>query len=121
VVDDSLSVRQSMAQVMHDAGYEVSTARDGLDALGQVQRSRPDILLVDLEMPRMNGLELATALRNDSATRTLPIVMITSRFTGRHQQLAREAGVDAFLTKPYSEDHLLGVVEGLLGREVAVG
>lgn len=121
VVDDSLSVRQSMAQLMHDAGYEVSTARDGLDALGQVQRSRPDILLVDLEMPRMSGLELATALRNDSATRTVPIVMITSRFTDRHQQLAREAGVDAFLTKPYSEDHLLGVVEGLLGQEVAVG
>lgn len=120
VVDDSVSVRQSMEQLMHDAGYEVSTARDGLDALGLVQRSRPDILLVDLEMPRMNGLELTTALRNDRATRTLPIVMITSRFTDKHQQLARQAGVDAFLTKPYSEDHLLGVVEGLLMREAVV-
>jgi chemotaxis protein histidine kinase CheA len=120
VVDDSVSVRQSMEQLMHDAGYEVSTARDGLDALGMVQRSRPDILLVDLEMPRMNGLELTTALRNDPATRTLPIVMITSRFTDKHQQLAVEAGVDAFLTKPYSEDHLLGVMEGLLMKEVVV-
>ena len=117
IVDDSVSVRQAMEQLMHDAGYEVSTARDGLEALGAVQRHRPDILLVDLEMPRMNGLELATALRNDSATRALPIVMITSRFTDKHQQLAMEAGVDAFLTKPYSEDQLLAVMERLLVKE----
>jgi chemosensory pili system protein ChpA (sensor histidine kinase/response regulator) len=120
VVDDSVSVRQSMEQLMHDAGYEVSSARDGLDALGMVQRHRPDILLVDLEMPRMNGLELTTALRNDPATRSLPIVMITSRFTDKHHQLAMEAGVDAFLTKPYSEDHLLGVMERLLMKEGVV-
>lgn len=121
IVDDSVSVRQAMEQLMQDAGYEVSTARDGLEALGAVQRHRPDILLVDLEMPRMNGLELATALRNDGVTRALPIVMITSRFTDKHQQLAMEAGVDAFLTKPYSEDQLLAVMERLLVKEAVAG
>jgi chemotaxis protein histidine kinase CheA len=114
VVDDSVSVRRTMEQLMQDSGYEVVTARDGVDALGAVQRRAPDIVLVDLEMPRMNGLELTSALRNRSATKTTPVVMITSRFTDKHRQLANDAGVNAFLTKPYSEDLLLNTMDGLL-------
>ena len=114
VVDDSVSVRRTMEQLMQDSGYEVVTARDGVDALGAVQLRAPDIVLVDLEMPRMNGLELTSALRNRSATKTTPVVMITSRFTDKHRQLANDAGVNAFLTKPYSEDLLLNTIDGLL-------
>jgi chemosensory pili system protein ChpA (sensor histidine kinase/response regulator) len=116
VVDDSVSVRRTMEQLMHDSGYEVLTARDGVDALGVVQSRAPDIVLVDLEMPRMNGLELTSALRNRSATKATPVVMITSRFTDKHRQLASDAGVDAFLTKPYSEDLLLHTMDDLLRR-----
>ncbi|RZI83068.1 MAG: hybrid sensor histidine kinase/response regulator [Rubrivivax sp.] len=114
VVDDSVSVRRTMEQLMQDSGYEVVTARDGVDALGAVQLRAPDIVLVDLEMPRMNGLELTSALRNRSATKATPVVMITSRFTDKHRQLATDAGVNAFLTKPYSEDLLLNTMDGLL-------
>lgn len=114
VVDDSVSVRRTMEQLMHDSGYEVLTARDGVDALGVVQSRSPDIVLVDLEMPRMNGLELTSALRNRLATKATPVVMITSRFTDKHRQLASDAGVNAFLTKPYSEDLLLNTMDGLL-------
>ncbi len=114
VVDDSVSVRRTMEQLMHDSGYEVLTARDGVDALGVVQSRAPDIVLVDLEMPRMNGLELTSALRNRQATKATPVVMITSRFTDKHRQLASDAGVNAFLTKPYSEDLLLNTMDGLL-------
>jgi chemotaxis protein histidine kinase CheA len=114
VVDDSVSVRRTMEQLMHDSGYEVLTARDGVDALGVVQQRSPDIVLVDLEMPRMNGLELTSALRNRAETKATPVVMITSRFTDKHRQLATDAGVNAFLTKPYSEDLLLNTMDGLL-------
>ncbi len=116
VVDDSVSVRRTMEQLMHDSGYEVVTARDGVDALGVVQNRAPDIVLVDLEMPRMNGLELTSALRNRDATKETPVVMITSRFTDKHRQLANDAGVNAFLTKPYSEDLLLNTMDGLLTK-----
>jgi len=114
VVDDSVSVRRTMEQLMQDSGYEVVTARDGVDALGAVQLRAPDIVLVDLEMPRMNGLELTSALRNRQATKATPVVMITSRFTDKHRQLADDAGVNAFLTKPYSEDLLLTTIDSLL-------
>jgi chemotaxis protein histidine kinase CheA/CheY-like chemotaxis protein len=114
IVDDSVSVRRTMEQLMQDTGYDVISARDGIDALGTLQRRTPDIVLVDLEMPRMNGLELTNALRNRAETKATPVVMITSRFTEKHKKLAEEAGVNAFLTKPYSEEQLLGTMERLL-------
>jgi chemotaxis protein histidine kinase CheA/CheY-like chemotaxis protein len=114
IVDDSVSVRRTMEQLMQDTGYDVISARDGIDALGTLQRRTPDIVLVDLEMPRMNGLELTNALRNRAETKATPVVMITSRFTDKHKKLAEEAGVDAFLTKPYSEEQLLGTMGRLL-------
>ncbi len=116
IVDDSVSVRRTMEQLMQDAGYEVVSARDGVDALGVVHSRTPDIVLVDLEMPRMDGLQLTSALRNQAATKATPVVMITSRFTDRHRLLAEEAGVNAFLTKPYSEEHLLNTMQALLDR-----
>jgi chemotaxis protein histidine kinase CheA/ActR/RegA family two-component response regulator len=116
IVDDSVSVRRTMEQLMQDAGYEVIAARDGLDALTMLEHRTPQVALVDLEMPRMNGLELTKAMRNRTQTRSTPVVMITSRFTDRHRALAQEAGVNAFLTKPYTEETLLNLVDELLTK-----
>lgn len=117
VVDDSLSVRRSLATLLADSGFEVDTAVDGLDALRIVESRSPDVLLVDLEMPRMNGLELSSYLRKREATRQLPIIMITSRSTERHRAMAESAGIDTLLTKPYSDDELLGLIAHYIGEQ----
>jgi chemosensory pili system protein ChpA (sensor histidine kinase/response regulator) len=106
VVDDSLSARRTLALVITDAGYEARTAVDGLDAIEAIEERIPDLILLDLEMPRMNGLELAAHLRADEETRDIPIVMVTSRSTAKHREQAHTAGIDAFITKPYQEDEL---------------
>jgi len=115
-VDDSLSARRSLAQFVQDAGLEVRTARDGLEAVEMIKKKRPDIILADLEMPRMNGLELAAHLRANQATRDLPVIMITSRSTDKHRREAEAMGVNAYLTKPFVEDELLGHIKKLLQR-----
>ncbi|MBN9430453.1 MAG: response regulator, partial [Burkholderiales bacterium] len=79
---------------------------DGVEALEHAQRRAPALVLADLEMPRMNGVELVRALRARAETRDVPVIMITSRSSDKHRQLALEAGVDVFLTKPYTEDVL---------------
>jgi chemosensory pili system protein ChpA (sensor histidine kinase/response regulator) len=114
VVDDSLSARRSLAQFMEDAGFEVHTARDGLEAIGIIHAKRPDILLVDLEMPRMNGLELTSHVRANDVTNDLPVIMITSRSTEKHRQEADRVGVNVYLTKPFAEDELLEHVNAIL-------
>jgi CheY-like chemotaxis protein len=106
VVDDSLSARRTLAQVIADAGFEARTAVDGLDAIDAIEERTPDLILLDLEMPRMNGLELAAHLRADEQTQEIPIVMVTSRSTAKHREQAHAAGIDAFITKPYQDDEL---------------
>lgn len=106
-VDDSLSARRSLAQFIQDAGFEVRTARDGLEAIDLINKKIPDLILLDLEMPRMNGLELTSHLRANATTHQLPIIMITSRSTDKHRREAETVGVNAYLTKPYVEDELL--------------
>ena len=115
-VDDSLSARRSLAQFIQDAGFEVRTARDGLEAIEAINRRKPDLILADLEMPRMNGLELTAHLRANSATHHLPIIMITSRSTDKHRREAEAMGVNAYLTKPFVEDELLDHMHQLLSR-----
>lgn len=114
VVDDSISARRTLAQIVRDAGYEVRTAKDGLEAATLIEKRCPDILLTDLEMPRMNGIELASHVRGNPASADLPVIMVTSRSTEKHRQLAHSAGVDVYLTKPFSEDQLLQHVHDLL-------
>lgn len=121
VADDSLSVRRALEQLMQDAGFEVETARDGFEALAAIQAKPTHALLVDLEMPRMNGLEVARNLRNQSATRDLPVIMITSRATDRHQAMAAEAGVTRMLGKPFSEDSLVALVRELIAGSANAG
>ncbi len=113
-VDDSLSARRSLAQFAQDAGFEVRTARDSLEAIEIIKGKRPDLVLADLEMPRMNGLELTAHLRANQATHTLPVIMITSRSTEKHRREAETTGVNVYLTKPFMEDELLGHIHRLL-------
>lgn len=116
VADDSLSVRRALEQLMQDAGFEVATARDGFEALAEIQARPTHALLVDLEMPRMNGLELTRNLRTHADTRDLPVVMITSRATDKHQAMAEQAGVTRMLGKPFSEDSLVALVRELIAE-----
>jgi chemotaxis protein histidine kinase CheA len=114
VVDDSVSARKSLATFLKDTGYEVATAIDGLDALNQIRKNPPDLILTDLEMPRMTGIELSAAVRSHQNTLAIPIIMITSRSTDKHREEADAAGVSAYLTKPWTESGLLSSVESLL-------
>ncbi len=113
VVDDSLSARRSLVHFMQDAGFEVRQARDGIEAMDLIKAHVPDIVISDLEMPRMNGLELVGHLRADAGTAGLPFIMITSRAAARHQREALAAGANLYLTKPYSEDQLLEEIRRL--------
>ncbi|MDG4553057.1 MAG: response regulator [Candidatus Competibacter sp.] len=113
-VDDSLSARRSLAQFAQDAGFDVRTARDGLEAIEVIKNKRPDLVLADLEMPRMNGLELTAHLRANQTTHNLPVIMITSRSTAKHRHEAEAVGVDTYLTKPFMEDELLEQIHRLL-------
>ncbi|MCP4699559.1 MAG: hybrid sensor histidine kinase/response regulator, partial [Gammaproteobacteria bacterium] len=114
IVDDSLSVRKSLSQLVEDAGYETLLAKDGLEAIEVVGQTKPNVMLVDMEMPRMNGIELTTHIRGNENTKSIPIFMITSRTTEKHRELARTAGVNEYLTKPYPEAELLKMIESAL-------
>jgi chemosensory pili system protein ChpA (sensor histidine kinase/response regulator) len=116
VVDDSLSVRQALTQLLEDDGYQVTTAKDGVEALECFAKERPAAMLVDLEMPRMNGLELTQRLRGNEATRHLPVIMVTSRTSDKHRTQAQLAGVDLYLTKPYRESDLLARLRSMLHK-----
>jgi chemosensory pili system protein ChpA (sensor histidine kinase/response regulator) len=116
VVDDSLTVRKITGRLLEREGYQVLTAKDGLDALAQMTEALPDVMLVDIEMPRMDGFDLARNLRGDPRTRKVPIIMISSRTAEKHRNQAAELGVNVFLGKPYPEaellQHIAGYVEG---------
>ncbi len=115
IVDDSLSVRKSLAQFVKDAGLIPVLARDGLEASEILRKQKVAVALVDMEMPRMNGLELTRHIRATEGLRDLPVIMITSRTQQKHRQQAEHAGVNKYLSKPYSEDDLLAAIEQLMG------
>jgi chemosensory pili system protein ChpA (sensor histidine kinase/response regulator) len=116
VVDDSLTVRKITGRLLARHGYEVITAKDGVDALQQLQETIPDVLLVDIEMPRMDGLELVKNVRGDARMPELPIIMITSRTADKHRSHAQALGVNLFLGKPYKEEELLEHVASFCRR-----
>lgn len=113
VVDDSLTVRKITSRLLERAGYRVATAKDGEDALAQIAQHRPDVILADIEMPRMDGFELVRRLRADVRLARLPVIMITSRIADKHRQVALELGVRHYLGKPYDETELLNLVSVL--------
>ena len=114
VVDDSITMRKVTTRVLEREQLEVITAKDGVDALEKLQERVPDVMLLDIEMPRMDGFELATHMKNDLRFRHVPIIMITSRTGEKHRQRAFEIGVDRYLGKPYSETDLLHHVSEIL-------
>ncbi len=119
VVDDALSVRRSMEQLLQDAGYEVTSANDGFLALDSLRNMPPAIVLTDLEMPNLNGLDLTKRIRELPQFMGLPVVMITSRASDKHRDLAINAGVDLYLTKPYTDAALLEHVRRLVAHDAA--
>lgn len=111
VVDDSITVRRVTQRLLQREGYRVSLAADGLQALERLQEERPTVVLSDIEMPRMDGFDLARNIRADAALRDLPIIMITSRIAEKHREHAMELGVNNYLGKPYSDEELLGLIQ----------
>ncbi|MBL0422170.1 Hpt domain-containing protein [Ramlibacter sp. AW1] len=110
VVDDSITVRRITQRLLQREGYRVALAADGLQALERLAEETPAVVLSDIEMPRMDGFDLARNIRGDVRWAELPIVMITSRIAEKHREHARQLGVRHYLGKPYSEDELLGLV-----------
>lgn len=110
IVDDSLSVRNSLQQLILDAGFRAQTARDGLEAVEALRQFRPDVVLTDLEMPNMNGLELTSHIRGREDLKGLPVIMVTSRSQEKHRHQAEQAGVSRYVTKPYNESMLLEAI-----------
>jgi chemosensory pili system protein ChpA (sensor histidine kinase/response regulator) len=120
VVDDSLTVRRVTQRLLERNGFEVMLAKDGVDALRQLQDQVPDIMLVDIEMPRMDGYDLTRNVRSSAATRDVPIIMITSRTAEKHRSMAYEIGVNEYLGKPYQEDELLGLIRRYMAEKAAL-
>ena len=110
VVDDSITVRRVTQRLLQREGFRVSMAADGLQALERLQEEIPLVVLSDIEMPRMDGFDLARNIRADVRLKGMPIIMITSRIAEKHREHAMELGVDHYLGKPYSEDELISLV-----------
>jgi chemosensory pili system protein ChpA (sensor histidine kinase/response regulator) len=115
VVDDSITVRKITGRLLEREGYRVVTAKDGVDALEQMAESLPKVMLVDIEMPRMDGFDLARNVRADARTQGIPIIFISSRTAEKHRSQAAQIGVNAFLGKPYPEAELLQLVAKYTG------
>ena len=114
VVDDSITMRKVSSRVLERNNFEVLTAKDGIDALERMVDRVPDLMLLDIEMPRMDGYELATIMKADPRLANVPIIMITSRTGDKHRQRAMDIGVDRYLGKPYQENELMRNVFSLL-------
>ena len=118
VVDDSLTVRRVTQRLLERNNFIVLLAKDGVDALRQLQDTKPDVMLVDIEMPRMDGYDLTRNVRSSPVTSSIPIIMITSRTAEKHRSMAFELGVNEYLGKPYQEDELVKLVRHYVGDRV---
>jgi chemosensory pili system protein ChpA (sensor histidine kinase/response regulator) len=118
VVDDSITMRRVTQRLLERRGAKVYTARDGLDAITVLQEHTVDVILLDIEMPRMDGYQFATHVRNDPKQKGVPIIMITSRSGEKHRAKAIEIGVNDYLSKPYQESQLVAAIEALVGRRL---
>jgi len=116
VVDDSLTVRKVTSRFLQKQGYDFTTAKDGIEALEQLRDRIPDVMLVDIEMPRMDGYELTSRIRDESRLRHIPIIMITSRSGDKHRERAMSLGVDVYLGKPYQEEDLRKEIVAVLRK-----
>ena len=117
VVDDSITVRRVTQRLLERNGMRVLTAKDGMDAITVLQEHHPHVVLLDIEMPRMDGYEFAKHIRNDDRFKDMPIVMITSRTSEKHRARAIELGVNDYLGKPYQENQLLEAIAPFVNRD----
>jgi chemosensory pili system protein ChpA (sensor histidine kinase/response regulator) len=118
VVDDSITMRRVTQRLLERNGLRVVTAKDGVEAVEVLQNKTPDIIVLDIEMPRMDGYEFAAHVRNSSGISDLPIIMVTSRVGEKHRARAIELGVNDYLGKPYQEHEMLDAVRNILGDDV---
>ena len=114
IVDDSVTVRKVTSRLLERQGYDVVTAKDGVDAIEQLENVKPDLMLLDIEMPRMDGFEVTNLVRHHEVHQDLPIIMITSRTGEKHRERAFSLGVTHYMGKPFQEAELLSNVENLL-------
>jgi chemosensory pili system protein ChpA (sensor histidine kinase/response regulator) len=119
LADDSISVRRFVGRMLEKAGYRVKLASDGLEALEMVSVSRCDLVVTDLEMPRTNGYELMSHMRQNPETRNIPVMVVTSRAGAKHKDRAMKEGATAFLTKPVQEDSFIAAVAQIIGPGTA--
>jgi chemosensory pili system protein ChpA (sensor histidine kinase/response regulator) len=119
IVDDSITVRELLSMSFNKVGYRVEQARDGQEAWEKLRSGLPcDLVFCDIEMPRMDGLELLSRMQKDSALKAVPIAMLTSRGADRHRQMALDLGASGYFTKPYLEEALLDAAQRMLKGEV---
>lgn len=120
VVDDSVTVRKVTSRLLERQGINVAVAKDGVDAIEILQETIPDLILLDIEMPRMDGFEVATQVRHSKRLRHIPIIMITSRTGEKHRERALEIGVNDYMGKPFQESELLDRMQILLGQKISL-
>lgn len=113
VVDDSQVDRNHLEKILSNAGYQITTAADGQAALDSVKRSRPDAIMMDVNMPVMDGFAATRALRNDPATKDIPVVLVTSKDQKADKAWGQMLGAKGYVTKPYSDDQILSLVRSL--------
>ena len=116
IADDSVTIRRSLSQTLSQKDYLILEARDGLEALELLAEESPDLLLLDLEMPNMNGYEVLNILRTRAMLPQLRIILLTSRASEKHKRRAHELGIHTYLTKPCPDDELLETVGSLLAK-----
>lgn len=119
VIDDSITMRKVTARILERHNIKAITAKDGLDAVAMLQTQVPDLAILDIEMPRMDGFEVVAHVRNQSTLRHLPIIMVTSRGGDKHRERAMLLGVNDYLTKPYQEEQLMNSIRNILGERAA--
>ncbi|HUS20313.1 MAG TPA: response regulator, partial [Terriglobales bacterium] len=115
LADDSISVRKFVGRMLEKAGYRVKLASDGLEALEIVSMTKCDLVVTDLEMPRTNGYELMAHMRQNAATRNIPVMVVTSRAGAKHKERAMKEGAVSFMTKPVQEDQFVATIASLIG------
>ncbi|MFZ4791489.1 MAG: Hpt domain-containing protein [Candidatus Competibacteraceae bacterium] len=116
VIDDSITMRRVTARILERHNIQAITAKDGLDAVAMLQTHVPDLAILDIEMPRMDGFEVVAHVRNQPSLRHLPIIMVTSRGGEKHRERAIKLGVNDYLTKPYQEEQLMLSIRKILGE-----
>ena len=116
VVDDSITMRRVASKLLERNNYVVVTAKDGVDALSRLEEVKPDVMLLDIEMPRMDGFELATHMQNENLYSDIPIIMITSRTGEKHRDRALQIGVASYMGKPYQEEELIDNIQSAIAR-----